>query len=260
MKVSNRCRAFGMLSWLLILDACGTPTEQGSAPDRRASGNAPRPTSSPDGHLSAGAKDQVMNKLVDAPGPAALSCAAELGTDAAERRVEICRNVSPANRPACDTANSCAMIEDEIARSCALFEGRGKPIASCGPRPASMAAPAAVVRRYYSALNARDFDTAWRQWSASGPPGQTAAQFRAGFARMRSTAVTIGTPEPGGGAAGSVYQEVPVTVESTLDDGTRQRFRGRYVLRRGNGVEGTSPEQLRWRIDSARISPLPAAR
>lgn len=152
------------------------------------------------------------------------------------------------------------MIEDEIARSCALLEGKGQPITSCKPPPASREAAAAVVRRYYSALNARDFETAWRQWGANGPPGQTATQFRAGFARTRSTAVTIGPLELGGGAAGSVYQEVPVTVDSTLDDGTRQRFRGRYVLRRVNGVEGASPEQLRWRIDAARLSAAPAPR
>ena len=41
-----------------------------------------------------------------------LSCAAEIGTAAAAKRVAICRNVSPATHPPCNAANSCAMIED----------------------------------------------------------------------------------------------------------------------------------------------------
>jgi hypothetical protein len=51
---------------------------------------------------------------------------------------------------------------------------------------------------------------------------------------------------------------VPVTVEATLADGTRQRFRGDYVLRRVNGVDGASAAQLRWRIDSAQLKGVPA--
>lgn len=217
-------------------------------------------SSSSDGQPFAKTSSSTADSRPDAPGPTILSCAAELGVGAAERRAKVCRNVSPATRPPCNVANSCAMIEDEIARGCALFEGKGSPVANCEAQPAGMEAAAAVVRRYYSALNARDFDTAWRQWGPDGPPDQTAVRFRAGFERTRSTAVTIGELEPGGGAAGSVYQEVPVKIEATLDDGTRQSFRGRYVLRRVNGVEGASPEQLRWHIDSARLNAAPVPR
>jgi hypothetical protein len=67
--------------------------------------------------------------------------------------------------------------------------------------------------------------------------------------------VTIGALTPGDGGAGSIYQPVPVTVDATLDDGTRQRFRGTYVVRRVNGVDGARPDQLRWHIDSATLSP-----
>ena len=260
MKASDRRRASGALLCLLVLGACDASPGQVPAPDNRAVRAVPPPTLSPNGQPSGKTSSPATDARTDVPGPTILSCAAELGADAAERRAEVCRNVSPATRPPCNAANSCAMIEDETARGCAFLEGKGQPIASCEPRPASMEAAAAVVRRYYSALNARDFDTAWRQWGVDGPPNQTAAQFRAGFARTRSTAVTIGRLEPGGGAAGSVFQEVPVTVVSTLDDGTRQRFRGRYVARRVNGVEGASPEQLRWRIDSARLSAAPVPR
>lgn len=188
-----------------------------------------------------------------------LSCNAEIGEAAAAKRVAICRDVSPATHPPCNAVNSCAMIEDEIARSCALFDGKGAPMAGCGPAPKSMEAAAAVVRRYYSAINARDYATAWTQWGDEGRPGQTLAAFEAGFAHTRSTRVTIGALQPGDGGAGSIYQPVPVTVDATLDDGTQQRFRGTYVVRRVNDVDGASASQLRWHIGSAQLKRIPAA-
>lgn len=185
------------------------------------------------------------------------SCLADIGAAAAARRVAICRDVSPATHPPCNAANSCAMIDDEIARSCALFDGKGAPMQGCGPAPKSAEAAAAVVRRYYAAVNARDFDTAWRQWGSDGRPGQTFAAFAAGFAHTRTTKVVIGALQPGDAGAGSIYQPVPVTVESTLDDGSRQRFRGTYVVRRVNDVDGATADQLRWHLDSGQLKPVP---
>lgn len=185
------------------------------------------------------------------------SCRADIGAAAAARRVAICRDVSPATHPPCNAANSCAMIDDEIARSCALFDGKGPPMQGCKPDPKSAAAAVAVVRRYYAAINAHDFGTAWQQWGSDGRPGQTLAAFEAGFAHTRTTRVVIGALEPGDGGAGSVYQPVPVTVESTLDDGSRQRFSGTYVVRRVNGVDGATADQVRWHLDSARLTAVP---
>lgn len=183
-----------------------------------------------------------------------LACKAEIGAVAAARRVAICRNVSPATHPPCNAANSCAMIEDEITRSCALFNGQGPAMAGCGPAPKSMAAAAAVVRRYYSAINARDYATAWSQWGDNGPPGQTLAAFTAGFAHTRSTRVTIGQLAAGGAGAGSIYQPVPVTVDATRNDGTHRHFHGSYLVRRVNDVDGASTAQLRWHIGSAHLT------
>ena len=64
--------------------------------------------------------------------------------------------------------------------------------ADCRPAPDSKAAAIAVVKLYYSALAAGDYDTAWLQWGENGPPKQTPEGFRAGFAHTRSTRVTIG--------------------------------------------------------------------
>lgn len=241
-------------TWLftpILLISCAVPSrqkdqtaaERGATSGRSAVVTPARPTTSPS-----------TPAMVPKAAPARpLSCSAEIGAAPAALKVSICRKVSPATHPPCNAANSCALIEDEIARGCALLDRDGPPVAGCGSAPRSMDAAAAVIRRYYAALNARDFPTAWDLWGEEGRPGQSFAAFKAGFARTRSTNVTIGNLEPGSGAAGSVYQPVPVTVEATLDDGVRQRFSGTYVLRRVNHVDGASAAQQRWHIDSARL-------
>ena len=264
MRTPRRLAALAASCCIFMLGACGSPSERGatSAPGarevRNSSATASITSADITGSQNASSSGLAVGKNARESAP--LSCAAELGAARADARVKLCRNVSPATRPPCNTANSCAMIEDEIARGCALLEDGGPPVAGCGPRSASMEAAAAVVKRYYSALGSRDFATARSQWGKAGPPGQTAEQFRAGFERTRSTSVRIGKVRPGGGGAGSVYQEVPVTVDATLNDGTRQRFRGHYSLRRVNGVEGATPEQLRWHIEAAELSAVPVDR
>jgi hypothetical protein len=237
---------------LLALGACGSggggasTTGEAEATPMVAASATPRAPSTP----------KPARTSVAASQP--LSCAVEIGTAAAAKRVAICRDVSPATHPPCNAANSCAMIEDEIARSCALFDGKGSRMAGCTVDPTSGQAAADVVRRYYSAINAHDYATAWTQWGDDGRPGQTFKGFEQGFAKTRATRVTVGTLPPAEGAAGSVYQTVPVTVEATTDAGARQRFAGSYVVRRVNGVDGASAAQLRWHLDSATLKPAAA--
>jgi hypothetical protein len=241
---------------LLALAACGpSPSGRnaGEAPEAVATANKAAPASRP----------AAASPEAPAPAPAThaaqspatlVSCATEIGAAAAQRKVKACLTVSPATHPPCNAANSCAMIDDEIARSCALFDGQGAPMPECTVAPKSAAAAVAVVRRYYAALNAHDYGTAWQQWGDDGPPNQPLAKFQAGFAHTRATRVTIGALPSGEGAAGSIYQTVPVTVDATLDDGAHQRFAGHYVIRRVNDVDGASADQLRWHIDSAHLA------
>lgn len=49
------------------------------------------------------------------------SCLAEIGEARSKRLVERCIRVSPATRPPCNSANPCALIQDEIDRSCAMY-------------------------------------------------------------------------------------------------------------------------------------------
>lgn len=243
---------------LLALSACGTPSQPERKADELASNGVAAPAVETPGNQNAAESPMPdAAPAAESASAAPLSCAADIGSAAAAKRVAICRNVSPATHPPCNAANSCAMIEDEIARSCALFDGKGEPMAGCDPAPKSMAAAVAVVQRYYSAINARDYGTAWAQWGDDGPPNQTLDKFQAGFAGTRSTRVTIGKLEPGDAGAGSIYQTVPVTVDSQLQDGTRQRFAGDYVVRRVNDVDGASASQLRWHIGQAKLKAVP---
>ena len=247
--VTRRNSLVQALPWacILALSACGSPSREEATESPQVTDTAPR------------AAEPVASATPAAQSAASsdpLSCADEIGATAAQKRADLCRNVSPATHPPCNVANSCAMIEDEIARSCTLFDSKGDRMPECGIDPRSKAAAAAVVERYYSALNARDYGTAWQQWGDNGPPNQTLDKFQSGFAHTRSTHVTIGRLEPGDAGAGSIYQPVPVTVDATLKDGTRQRFRGTYVLRRVNDIDGASADQRRWHIDSAQLTPV----
>jgi len=240
---------------LLALGACGSGGGEASS---NASTAATAPVASK-AEATPIATARAAPRAMSTPAQASegpVSCAAEIGSAAAAKRAAICRNVSPATHPPCNAANSCAMIEDEIARSCALFDGKGERMAGCIVDPKSGQAAADVVRRYYSALNARDYGTAWQQWGEDGRPGQTFKAFEGGFAHTRATQVRIGALPPAEGAAGSVYQTVPVTVEATTDTGARQRFAGSYVVRRVNGVDGASAAQLRWHLESASLRPV----
>lgn len=108
-----------------------------------------------------------------------------------------------------------------------------------------------VVRRYYAAINARDYASAHALWGDDGrASGQDAQQFAAGFAATTGVSVQIGAPGGIEGAAGSRYIQVPVTLDATQADGTHRRYAGSYTLRLAV-VDGATPEQRSWHIASA---------
>jgi len=118
--------------------------------------------------------------------------------------------------------------------------------------------PSDLVRRYYAAIEARDYASAYAMWGDGGRNSkQTYAEFARGFAQTAHVKVTITDPVSIEGAAGSSYAEVRVLVEATTTQGATQRFRGAYVARRANDVPGATPEQLRWHFDAARLAPAP---
>jgi hypothetical protein len=126
-------------------------------------------------------------------------------------------------------------------------------IASIPAAERSTEAAVAVVRRYYAAIEARDYRTAFGLWHGR----YTLAQVRAGYADTRQVTVTPIPPFEADGGAGSIYCEVPVKVDAVLKDGHRQHFAGSFTLRRVNDVDGSTAAQRRWHIIGAKLKRAP---
>ena len=110
-----------------------------------------------------------------------------------------------------------------------------------------------VLRRYYAAINARDFRQAYALWGNGGAASnQTYDDFAAGFVETRRVQVDIGEPGRVEGAAGSRYVEIPVVLRAVTTRGENQRFEGTYVLRR-TVVDGAPPEARSWHIYRASL-------
>lgn len=157
----------------------------------------------------------------------------------------------------------CARSSSQRAETPRADTSRGAHVDSVVPTPSlegepssdstTASAAADVVRAYYEAIAAHDYARAWHMWGPDGgASGQTLAAFEAGFAHTSSVVVDVGSPGPIDGAAGSRYCEVPVRVQAVTDHGVRQRFVGSYVIRRAV-VDGATPAQRRWHIDSAHL-------
>ena len=123
-----RIKFIGAIAAILALSACGASfpyaTSEHDRVHNATAAIAPSPASPSPSRVVAVAAASPLR-------PKTLSCSAEIGAAAAARRVAIGRKVSPATRPPCNAANSCALIEDEIARSCALFDGKGSLMPGC---------------------------------------------------------------------------------------------------------------------------------
>lgn len=125
---------------------------------------------------------------------------------------------------------------------------------SAAPAAAVATAPAAaeavaIVHAYYAAIASGQHARAYALWSDGGrSSGQTPEQFAAGFAGTRSVVVRPGEPGAVAGAGDARLVEVPVSVTTTLADGSERRDVGAYVLRRlaGDGAGA-------WRITSAEL-------
>jgi hypothetical protein len=110
-------------------------------------------------------------------------------------------------------------------------------------------AAADVVRRFYAAIDAKNYFAAYALREPGATPTQTLDQFAAGFAQTVRADVDIGDVGRVEGAAGSRYVKVPVEVRAVTTNGENQRFEGTYTLRR-SVVDGASADERHWRIYS----------
>jgi hypothetical protein len=114
----------------------------------------------------------------------------------------------------------------------------------------------ALVRDYYTAINAGDFNRAYALWSDGGRnSGQSPQQFAESFAGIAGITVQIGEPGAIQAVAGGRLVEVPVSITSTGRDGRQQRYQGRYLLRRA-ADDGPGDMARAWRISQADVHEL----
>lgn len=243
--------ALPLIGALSLLGGCGQ--DAGAPPPKVTRTEAvPAAAQASDTVESANPADSDEAPSTDPAPTSPVSCSADIGETAARRLVAQCRAVSPATRPPCNAANSCAMIRNEIARGCAILGDDAGKTPNCPIDPLSREAAADLVRRFYAAVNARDFAAAWSLWGPDGNPAQTLDAFSKGYLHTRRTHVEIGAISEVEGGAGSLYVTVPVTIDAELDDGRRQRFTGSYDLRQINRGMGISQG---WHITSAKLRP-----
>ena len=249
---------------LLLLSGCGpSPAPVTGSEDGQASVISERSATTSEPRTAEAAPASTAPRRATSSSPQVVqsqpkgSCAAEIGSAAADKLAATCRQMSPATRPPCNVANSCEMIRDEIARGKA-FISRTDIGQTQTDTSSDQSAKAAidVVRRYYAAIDRRDFADAYRLWGNDGQAsGKSRTAFSRGFSHTSSAQVSIGDVGEPRGAAGSVYLTVPVTVTSQLEDGTRQRFTGNYVVRRSS-VPSAPAADRRWHIDSADLKEM----
>ena len=116
--------------------------------------------------------------------------------------------------------------------------------------PSESRDPVPVVVAWAKAMTLKDWGSAYLYWGDHGArSGLSTAQFAAKWGKLANPEfeLHLGTTE---GAAGSLYYTAPIV----LIDGKRH-VAGEIVMRRVNDVDGASPEQLRWHIESLSITP-----
>ena len=101
-----------------------------------------------------------------------------------------------------------------------------------------------VLQSYFALLEVGKTAEADKLWSDSGTPHEFAAR----LAKYREVHANIGAPGDLGGAAGSIYVDVPVQLYGRLQNGKEFNARGTMTLRRVNDVPGSTDEQRKWHI------------
>ncbi|MET0273123.1 MAG: MliC family protein [Phenylobacterium sp.] len=124
--------------------------------------------------------------------------------------------------------------------------GPATPVPETAFPPESPQAAALVAQTYYELLGQGNHADAARLRS-DGQVGD--------FSSYDTLKAQVGAPGVIEGAAGSLYVEVPVTVQGRLKTGAELRQVGKVVLRRVNDVPGSTAQQRSWRIDRIDLKP-----
>jgi len=110
--------------------------------------------------------------------------------------------------------------------------------------------PVGTLAAYYSAINARDYSSAFRFWDS---PPSSYEQFARGFGDTDQVRLLVEPSTRVEGAAGSVFAEIPTIVVANTRSGPERVFAGCYVMRRSN------VQDRGWQIYRADVLPVPSS-
>ncbi len=145
-----------------------------------------------------------------------------------------------------------------------IFYGDGRSALNFVTDPSSKSAeqryenlnsPVALLASFYSAVNAKEYERAYRYWET--PPGKL-EDFARGYAETASVQLIVEPPTRIEGAAGSLYSEVPTVLVTVNRDGSERIFAGCYVTRKSNLNPSDIPKEEVWRIYRASVTPVAA--
>ena len=118
--------------------------------------------------------------------------------------------------------------------------------------------PVAAVEDYYRAINAKEYERAYRYWDS---PSQSLDQFIRGFGDTASVQLLVDPSPQVEGAAGSSYAKVSTVLVTQRRDGSERVFAGCYEMKKSNLRPEDGALRQGWRISRANMSPvLPGAR
>jgi len=184
----------------------------------------------------------LASLLLAACGPTAKDQEAQTPSSAAQAPVEASRDATPgtAAPPAAETREPPASETRDTA---------SEPTEA--PEEVSAEAAETTLRRYYGAINAKDYAAAYALWSNQGAASQQSYEaFAHGYGKTLMVDARVGKASDAEGAAGSRYIKVPVELAAAQTDGRTRHYRGSFTLR-AVMADGATPEQRRWHLDSA---------
>lgn len=120
--------------------------------------------------------------------------------------------------------------------------------------------PVQLLKSYYNAINRKEYVRAYYYWGQNGnnttsqPPPYP--QFEAGYAKTKAVHLIIGEVTEDA-AMQKVSFQVPVTLVTTLTNGSKQAFVGCYTIRQVSPLAFGAPPFKPMYINSAKIKQVP---
>ena len=111
--------------------------------------------------------------------------------------------------------------------------------------------PVAALEDYYRAINAKDYERAYRYWDN---PSQSLDQFIRGFSDTAKVKLLVDPSPQVEGAAGSSYASVSSMLISQRQNGSERLFAGCYELKKSNLRPEDGALRQGWRISRANLS------